>query len=101
MMIKIERSGGVAGISKTITVDTEKLPEDLANKIEKHMTKTQTKLSNRLSHRMKTGMADCYHYKISTKATAEENEIEFGEFEVDKELRATVNFLFQKFNTNT
>lgn len=98
MMIKIERSGGFAGITKTITVDTEKLPNDIANRIEKHMT--QTKLSSRLPHRMKTGMADCYYYKISTKTTAKKKEIEFGEFEVDKELRATVNFLFQKFNTN-
>jgi hypothetical protein len=98
MIIKIERSGGFAGITKTITVDTEKLPKDIANRIEKHMT--QTKLPSRLSRRMKTSMADCYYYKISTKPTAKKKEIEFGEFEVDKELRATVNFLFQKFNTN-
>ncbi len=97
-MIKIERSGGFAGITKTITLDTEKLPKDIANRIEKHMT--QTKLISRLLHRMKTGMADCYYYKISTKATAKKKEIEIGEFEVDKELRATLNFLFQKFNTN-
>lgn len=49
---------------------------------------------------MKTSMTDCYYYKIYTKVTTKKKEIGFGEFEVDKELRATVNFLFQKFNTN-
>ena len=51
MKIEIERSGGFAGIIKKITMDTENLPKDMANDIEKNISKT--KLTNRLSNASK------------------------------------------------
>jgi hypothetical protein len=96
MMIQIERSGGFAGITKTIIVDTKKLPKDMANNIEKHLI--QTKLSNGRSYSMKSGMADCYFYKISTSVKNKKKEIEFREFGIDNEFRATINFLFRKYS---
>jgi hypothetical protein len=94
MKIQIERSGGFTGIIKKITVDTENLPKDIANNIEKNLSKT--KLANRLTYNKKSRVPDCYYYKISTHRGKNKQNIEFSEFDIDKELRTMVNSLFKK-----
>ena len=94
MKIEIERSGGFAGIIKKNTVDTEKLPKDVANNIEKLLT--ETKLINTRLNTVKSKMADCYYYKISIQTGNEKQEIEFREFDVDNKLRRMINNLFRK-----
>lgn len=94
MKIEIERSGGFTGIIKKITVDTENLPKDMANNIEKNLSKTR--LANRLMYTTKSRIPDCYYYKISTHQGKNKQKIEFSEFGIDKELRKMVNSLFKK-----
>lgn len=96
MKIEIERSGGFAGLIKTITVDTKNLPECMANNIEKHFS--EIRLFNRASNTMKNRIADCYFYKISTKVGNRKQEIKFDEFNADKELKKVVNYLFKNYN---
>ena len=94
MKIEIERSGGFAGITKKITVDTEKLPKNVGNNIEEHLTKK--KLINTRPNTVKSKTADCYYYKISSQTGNEKQEIEFSEFDVDNKIRRMVNNLFSK-----
>lgn len=93
MKIEIERSGGFAGIIKKNTVDTEKLPKDVAN-IEKLLT--ETKLINTRLNTVKSKTADCYYYKISILTGNKKQEIEFSEFDIDNKLRRMINNLFRK-----
>lgn len=96
MKIEIERSGGLAGITKKITVDTENLPKDIQNGIEQQLTKT--KLDNRTSNILKRATPDCYFYKISTQMGNRKRKMVFSEFEVDKDLRGAINNLLKNFN---
>lgn len=95
MKIEIERSGGFAGIVRKITIDTENLPKDMIDIIEKNLSKT--KLTNRLSSDSKRRVPDCYYYKISTEERKSIHKIEFGEFDIDNELRRIINSLFKKY----
>lgn len=94
MKIEIERSGGFTGIIKKITMDTETLPKNMANDIEKKLFKA--KLANRLSYTTKRRVPDSYYYKISSHVGKHTQKIEFSEFDIDNELRTMVNFLFKK-----
>ena len=94
MKIEIERSGGFSGISETIRIDTEHLPKHIADNLEGHLSRAR--LSNRSSNPLKSRMADCYQYKISTQLGKKKQEILFNEFEIDQQLRTTVNYLFKK-----
>ena len=97
MKIEIERSGGFAGITKTITVDTENLPKRMASTLETYFSKTIS--TDRAANTIykKSNVADCYCYKISSQSKKMKQEIEFSEFDIDKELKLAVNYIFKKY----
>jgi hypothetical protein len=93
MKLEIERSGGFAGLTKTITVDTNDLPRDMATKIEKYIV---TKLIKGSSLPMKKKeVADSFFYKISGHIGKEQKQLYFNDFDIDKEIRVVLNHLFK------
>jgi hypothetical protein len=93
MKIEIERSGGFAGIIKRATIDTNRLPKDLASILEKHMF--ETKLNDQPSKTIKSRMADCFYYRISSGVGNRKKQIGFSEFEADKEIKRLVDYVFK------
>ena len=95
MKIEIERSGGFAGIMKTITIDTKNLPKNMATRLEDSLSETLT--LKQPPNKMKGKMADCYSYKISSQKGNKKQEFEFREFDVEKELKSVVDYIFKNY----
>jgi hypothetical protein len=95
MKIEIERSGGFAGIIKTITINTENLPKYMATTLEDCLSETLT--LKRPPNKMKSRVADCYSYKISSHRGNKKQQFEFKELDVDKELKSVVDYIFKNY----
>ena len=97
MKIEIERSGGFAGIRKVIAIDTDKLPKSMASRIETYFSRQVDPKATYKTVTKKSNVADCYCYKISSQSKKMKQEIEFSEFDIDKELKLAVNYIFKKY----
>lgn len=95
MKIEIERSGGLAGFINTVTLDTEILPKDIAQKIERHLFKKTSETGGIMAIKKKNITPDSYSYKISFRVGNQERKIEFNEFD-DENLVSLVNNLLKK-----
>jgi Emfourin len=96
MKIEIERSGGFAGLTKTITVDTEDLPSEMADNIKKHLADTKSKSSSTVMSKKKR-VADSYFYRISGQLGKKKQEIELNESDVDDELKFFIDYVFRNY----
>lgn len=96
MKIELERSGGFTGISKRVTVDTKKLPKNLAKRLESYLI-NNTEKQQKPGHKMKYRLADCYTYKISGQIGAGKVELNFNEFELTKDLKSAVNYILENY----
>ena len=97
MKIQIEKSGGFAGIIKTITVDTENLPKDIGLRLEEFFSKTVSTERRRMSKR-KNKISDCFFYKLSIHNGEKEQAVEFTEFDPDRmELKSVIDHLFKSY----
>jgi hypothetical protein len=94
MKIDLERSGGFAGITKRITIDTIDLPEDIRTKLETFFSQSIDLHKQRIMGK-KNKTPDCYSYKMSGHKGNSTQEVVFGEFEVDKALKSAINYLFK------
>jgi hypothetical protein len=97
MKIQIEKSGGFAGIIKTITVDTENLPKDIGLRLEEFFSKTENSERRKMSSR-KNNIRDCAFYKMSRRDRENMQEVEFTEFDTDGiELKSVIDRLFKTY----
>ena len=100
MKIEIERSGGFAGIIKTIAVETEDIPKDIASKLEKFFSETADSKSRIITGK-KNRMPDCYSYKISSQVGNGKREVKFTEFDThQKDLKVIIEYLFKTYEKN-
>ena len=67
MIIKVERSGGFAGLSKYSEIDSEDLPESLKETITELIHNNMRHIT---SKSLPEGTADQYFYKITVDDTA-------------------------------
>ena len=95
MKLEIERSGGFAGLTKKVTVDTEELPNEMALRIIKYLDGAKSKSPSPLMSKNKR-IPDSYFYRISSKL-GNKKEVEFNEFEVDDELKIFIDYVFKKY----
>lgn len=95
MKIDLERSGGIAGITKTIAVDTNDLPEHIRKKLEAFFSLSGSLQRQRLMGKKKKNITrDCYSYKLSAYLANKKEEVVFGELDIDKALRSAIRDLF-------
>lgn len=90
MKIKVERSGGFAGIPLSNEVDIKDLPSEI-------MT-TARKLSNQKSNRFQRkealkGSADHYNYRISIENGLKRKVIECSEYDIQGELKSLIKYV--------
>lgn len=93
MKIEIERSGGLAGISKKIKLDTNDLPERMANDLDHCMFSTPIPSSTYKS--VKRTSADSFSYKISVRKGRQLRTLEFNELEGNDKLRSIMDYILK------
>lgn len=94
MIIKIERSGGLAGIRKTAEIDSKNLPASLVTSARKLMNERERPLQ------MKSEGADYYNYKISIQDGKQRKVIECTQLNIQDELRSLVNYIEKNSKKN-
>lgn len=91
MIIKVERSGGFAGISIFNEIDGKDLPTEIVNVAKKFM-KDQTSYALPMNTTHKS-FADCYSYKISIQDGVHDKIIECSEFNIPEDLKLLVKYI--------
>jgi hypothetical protein len=91
--IKVERSGGFAGISTSNEMDAKDLPSELVTKTKKIMEDKTRSLSLKSSPK---GAADHYTYKISILDGANRRVIECNQFNIQDDLKSLVKYIESK-----
>jgi hypothetical protein len=89
--IRIERSGGFAGIALFNEMDTKELPSPLVN-IAKKIIETEKISSLPLKSHPK-GSADHYTYKISIQDGTNLRVIECNQYDIKDDLKSLVNYI--------
>jgi hypothetical protein len=90
LIIKIERSGGLAGLHASTEIDAKDLPPQLVTMAKKIMN---AKIS---PHPLKTkpiGAADHYNFKISIYEGERRKVIECTQYDIQDELKSLVNYI--------
>ena len=91
MIIKVERSGGFAGIPVSNEIDAKILPTALVTKLNKIMKdKNSSTLPIKDTPR---GAADHYTYKISIQDGVNLKVIECNQFNIEDDLKSLVKFV--------
>ncbi len=89
MIIKLERSGGLAGISFYKEVDASTLPSTLLNKVKKIMEYPNSLHS---LNALPKGSRDHYTYKISINDGSRERTIECTQYDINEDMKALVRY---------
>lgn len=91
MIIKVERSGGFAGIPISNQIDSKDLPSTLVLKLSKILEITK---SDSLSSRgTPKGAADHFTYKISVKDGTSERIIECNQYDLQDDMRSIIKYV--------
>jgi emfourin len=92
MKIRVETSGGLAGIPTTSEIDTNKLPNSLEVKVTELMNKKYLPRSKalRAGH---TRSADCLSYKITIRNGKTEYVIDCNELDMDKGMKSLLSYV--------
>jgi hypothetical protein len=91
MKIKVERSGGFAGIPSSCEMNTNKLPLSLEDKFKQLLRKKQLPLAKVLKR--PKGAADYLNYKITIIDGKKEHVIKGNEFELDADVKALIDYI--------
>ncbi|HEX7178316.1 MAG TPA: protealysin inhibitor emfourin [Nitrososphaeraceae archaeon] len=99
MRIRVERSGGLAGIPISNEIDEKDLPSTLIRTAKKMIEdKKSPSLSMKSSPR---GAADHYSYKISILDGTIKRVIECNQFELQDDLRSLIKYVEKHPNKRT
>jgi hypothetical protein len=89
--IKVERSGGFAGIPSSIEMDSDKLPSSIIGKVRELLDNRKLpSLKNPGRHK---SAADYLNYKITIQNGKKNHVIECSELEMDDNVKSLVNYL--------
>ena len=98
MIIKVERTGGLAGISKYSEIDSNHLPSSLKTVLinlvnENEKTPNSVKL-------VPKGAADHFTYRITINDGPKQKVIECDQYTINNSLKSLVTYV-EKHNTST
>jgi len=91
VIIKVERSGGFAGIPVSNEIDANNLPSALVTKLKKIMENTNS--STLPIKDTPRGAADHYTYKISIQDGVNVKVIECNQFNIEDDLKSLVKYI--------
>jgi len=91
VIIKVERSGGFAGIPISNQIDSKDLPSTLVLKLNKIMENTEADLLSSVG--TPKGASDHFTYKISVKDGASERVIECNQYNLQDDLKSIITYV--------
>jgi hypothetical protein len=91
VIIRVERSGGLAGIPISNEMDEKDLPSALIRTAKKIIE--DKSVSSKSMKSSPKGAADHYSYKISIQDGANQNVIECNQFNIQDDLKSLVNYI--------
>jgi hypothetical protein len=94
--IKIERSGGFAGLSTKKELTQNNLPSNVSNLIK---SITQSKI-NSTKKKIPRGAADHYNYKITIQDGKKNHVIECNQFSIDNKLKSLIAYVEKNSKSN-
>jgi Emfourin len=89
--IRVERSGGFAGLPMIKEVDGKDIPQNLVSAVRKIMKNKNSSLIS--SKPIPRGAADHYSYKISIQDGANQDVIECNQYDVQDELKPLIKYV--------
>jgi len=91
VIVKVERSGGFAGMSNSHQIDSRDLPSSLIIKLNRIIENTNAdKLPIQSTPR---GASDFYSYKISIQDGANQKVLERNQYDIDDDLRSLIRYI--------
>jgi hypothetical protein len=96
MKIKIEHSGGFAGISSSTEMKADKLPSELKGTVKDLLN--STKLPQPRTLGSPKGAADHLSYKITISDGKEDHVIECNEYEMNSRMKSLVRYIQKNSN---
>jgi len=93
VIIKIEKTGGLAGISTSRQIDADRLTGSLESTAKKLLYGTNSPMVKVTSPK---GAADLFSYKITLQDGTKNRVIECNEFGMDDDLRSLVRYVESK-----
>jgi hypothetical protein len=96
LRIKVERSGGFAGMTVSNEMDSKDLPSALKDMAQKILEDKNVSSPSMMS--TPKGSADHFTYKISIQDGANQNVIESNQFDIQDNLKTLVNYIEKNSN---
>lgn len=90
MIVKVERSGGVSGITTSKEFEATDLPSSLKNVVIKILDNQST--NSLLLNATPQGAADYFTYKITVKAGNRQRVIECNQYNMKDDVKSIVRF---------
>jgi hypothetical protein len=90
LIIKVERNGGLAGLSSSKEIDIRELPTSLAETVRERMKKADTASPPKS---IPKGAADYYTYKITFKDRLKTKVIECNQYSIQDDLKSLVSYV--------
>jgi hypothetical protein len=87
--IRIERSGGLAGIATSREMGIETLPSSMTNKVHEILNERNPNASKAVPK----GSADQFNYKITIRDGIDETVIECSEYNMSENLRELIGYI--------
>lgn len=98
MKIRIERSGGFAGMSSSNELDSDMLPPSIESTVRELLEKKKLPRAKGLGRRI--GSADYLSYKISIHDGNKQHVIQCNELEMDSNVKSLVNYIKKNSKKN-
>jgi len=95
MKVYFERTGGFAGISISVSLDTDKMPQDESEQLHS-MCNNVNFFNLPPKSEPKSGVADLFHYKITIESKDGKHTVETTDMSLTPEFEIFVNFLSEK-----
>lgn len=90
MKIKIEQSGGFAGIPFSKEIETDKLPPPIENTIKELLDGKRRRIPKGLRSR---GVADYLTYKITIQNGIKDHVVECNEYDMDNNMKSLIRYV--------
>lgn len=93
MKIKVERSGGFAGISTSSEIEAERLPSSIEDTVRKLLVKKKLPSMKREGLTRPKTAADYFNYKITIQDAKKAKVVEYDEYNMDSSVKSLVSYV--------
>jgi hypothetical protein len=101
MKVRFHSSGGIAGISRSATLDTDSLSPKDARQLSELVNKSEFFKKSSRGKKPRKGAADYMQYKITVESDKRSHTVESTDEDLSAELSDLIDFIQQKAHPNS